>query len=190
MNAVHEDIQIRRATADDAPTLWTMLYYAAQMSGDLDAALQQAQQDTMLRNYVADWGRSSDLGVIAADASTATHEGAMAVGPLHVGAAWVRMGLGEAWNAHGYHNQFANGYKTIAAPELAIAVLPTHRNRQIGQRLLKALIDEARGHYPAIMLNVRENNPAAHLYQRVGFITVGKMTNRAGGVSLIMQYDL
>ncbi|MEZ4658368.1 MAG: N-acetyltransferase [Caldilineaceae bacterium] len=178
MNAVHEAIQIRRATAADAPTLWTMLYYAAQMSGDREAAIQQAQQDSMLRNYVEEWGRFQDLGVIAEDAATP------------VGAAWLRMGLGEAWSAHGFHDEFANGAQTLEPPELAIAVLPTHRNQQIGERLLKALIDEARGHYPAIALNVRESNPAVRLYQRLGFVTVGKMTNRAGGVSLIMRYDL
>ncbi|MEZ4709798.1 MAG: N-acetyltransferase [Caldilineaceae bacterium] len=186
MNAVHEAIQIRRATAADAPTLWTMLYYAAQMSGEREAAIQQAQQDSMLRNYVEDWGRSGDLGVVAEEASTATNVGAA----TKVGAAWVRLGLGEAWNAHGFQTSFATTKEAVEPPELAIAVLPAYRNQHIGERLLRALIAEARGQYPVISLNVRENNPAVRLYHRVGFVTVGKIINRVGSGSLVMRYDL
>jgi ribosomal protein S18 acetylase RimI-like enzyme len=75
---------------------------------------------------------------------------------------------------------------TSEAPELAVAVFPQFRNMGLGCALLKALDVAAARQYSAIQLNVRQENPAVRLYERLGFQTIGTMKNRAGGRSLVM----
>jgi GNAT superfamily N-acetyltransferase len=54
-------------------------------------------------------------------------------------------------------------------PELAIAVVEDQRGKGIGTALLDALVDRARGRFPALALNVHLLNPAVRLYIREGF---------------------
>ena len=54
-------------------------------------------------------------------------------------------------------------------PELAIAVVEGERGRGIGRALLDALVERARGRFPAMTLNVHLLNPAVRLYIRAGF---------------------
>ena len=56
--------------------------------------------------------------------------------------------------------------------------------------LLGALLDLARGQFPAVALSVRASNPARRLYERHGFVVVDTITNRVGGQSFVMQADL
>lgn len=60
----------------------------------------------------------------------------------------------------------------------------------MGTRLLAELVASARGLYPAILLSVREGNPAVRLYERVGFVAERTVVNRVGGVSLVMRLSL
>ena len=76
-----------------------------------------------------------------------------------------------------------------AFPELAIAVLPDALGQGIGSQLLTQLLAEARALHPGIVLSVRAQNPAKQLYERLGFTVVAEMTNRVGGVSLVMKID-
>ena len=170
MTSQHNRYTIRRATPGDEPFLWQMLYYAATMSGDINMAIASAQTDPQLLHYVAGWGKAGDLGVIAV-----TNEGAS------VGAAWVRLGVAHMDDATA---------TAVDEPELAIAVQPTYRNQSLGAQMLASLRDEAAAHYPAITLNVREDNPAVRLYKRAGFVTVNEMVNRVGGRSLVMRLPL
>ena len=75
-------------------------------------------------------------------------------------------------------------------PELAIAVLPDHIGQGIGTQLLKHLLEAARKVYPAVMLSVRQNNPAWHLYERMGFQVVDTALNRVGSESFVMLTQL
>jgi ribosomal protein S18 acetylase RimI-like enzyme len=75
-------------------------------------------------------------------------------------------------------------------PELTIAVLPNYLGHGIGSVLLAALIEAAKACHPAIALSVRQNNPAKRLYERCGFVPVATITNRLGGVSLVMKLEL
>ena len=52
---------------------------------------------------------------------------------------------------------------------LDIALLPEHRGRGIGTRLLEAILAEARGSGRTVSLHVEQYNPARRLYQRLGF---------------------
>jgi ribosomal protein S18 acetylase RimI-like enzyme len=162
---------IRPALAADEPILWDMLYYAANMAEDGAASSEGAKTHPYLAEYVAGWGRPGDLGVIA-DGITDGRA---------LGAAWVRRLGGQE-----------KRYAAVAegTPELAIAVLPAAIGQGIGGALLGALLEMARGHYPAIALSVRENNPARRLYERHGFEVVDIITNRVGGRSFVIWVDL
>lgn len=50
-----------------------------------------------------------------------------------------------------------------------IALLPEHRGAGIGGRIMQDLIDQAQSAGKAVRIHVERNNPALHLYQRLGF---------------------
>ena len=141
-----------------------MLYEAARMadSGELP---ENVLQHPELQRYAAGWGRPDDLGFIAfTDAQP-------------VGAAWLRRMADASPASPASH-----------WPELAVGVLPSHRGRGIGTRLVERLIAASSTRFPAITLNVRLDNPAIHLYERLGFHTIAgsEFTNWAGTVSIFM----
>jgi ribosomal protein S18 acetylase RimI-like enzyme len=162
---------IRPATPADEPILWDMLFYAANMAEDGATSSEAAKAHPYLAEFVAGWGRPGDLGVIAID---------IAAGHA-LGAAWLRRLRGPEKR----YAALADG-----VPELAIAVAPAAIGQGIGGALLSALLDLARGQYPAIALSVRESNPARRLYERHGFVVVDTITNRVGGRSFVMQVEL
>lgn len=53
---------------------------------------------------------------------------------------------------------------------LDIAVLPIRRGRGLGEQLLQALQERARAAGKAVVLQVRLDNPARRLYERLGFV--------------------
>jgi GNAT superfamily N-acetyltransferase len=53
-----------------------------------------------------------------------------------------------------------------------IALLPEHRGRGIGTRLVQDVLDEAAQSRRLVSLHVEESNPAMRLYQRMGFAAV------------------
>ena len=117
--------------------------------------------------HLPGWQRSEDFGFIA------ERDG----GPI--GAAWAR--------------QFAPGEEPAffvdeRTPEITIGVRPHIRGRGVGEILLHALIGEAarRG----VGLNVRHDNPAQRLYERVGFRLVpgSGVPNRVGDTSFGMLW--
>jgi ribosomal protein S18 acetylase RimI-like enzyme len=64
-----------------------------------------------------------------------------------------------------------------------IAILPAHRGRGIGTRLLRGLQQEATRSGKCLSIHVERLNPALGLYQRIGFqVTVDK------GVYLLMEW--
>src|SRR6266540_2435973 len=91
----------------DEPFLWEMLYHAAHMSEDGETSPRAAMTHPGLAQYVKEWGRPGDMGVIAIEVSSGQP----------IGAAWLRRMTGDE---RGY------GYVDDAIPELSIAVLPAH----------------------------------------------------------------
>jgi len=160
--------RIRPIDAADEPFLGQMIFYAAHMHLEAGKTVEDVIQNPTLANYVTGWGRPGDLGLIAEMEESQTA----------VGAVWVRLYTGEN-----------KAYSPTAddTPELAMAVLPAYVGQGIGTRLLQGLIDVARPHYPAIALNVRANNLALRLYQRLGFVVVSELTNRVGSLSYDMR---
>lgn len=161
------DYTIKPATAADEPFLWEMLHYAAHVDEDEDAPAPA--ENPALRPYIEGWGRAGDLGYVAV--SGASND--------RVGAAWARP-LPATYDI----------YRVVpeGTPELAIAVRPDALGRGIGTALLRQLLEEAPD--GPIALTVRRGNPAARLYERLGFRTVGEITNRVGTVSDVMVAGL
>lgn len=164
-------LRVAEATAADQQALWLALYYASHMDEESGKGPADAAADPGLGRYVAGWGRRGDLALLAEDAAGR---------PL--GAAWLRLLVGD--------EQRGPEFVDAETPELGIAVLPGHQGRGIGSRLLKALIDRARGRYPAVVLTVRDGNPARRLYERFGFTPIGAIRNRVGGTSCKMLLPL
>ena len=159
---------LRHATADDVDFLWAMLYEASYAADDGMADLAALRRHPVLPRYVAGWGSRTDRGVVAVDDHTREP----------VGACWLRLLTGEG---KGY------GYVDDDTPELAIAVSPGHRGRGLGGRMLRKILDAARGSFAAVSLSVRADNPALRLYERMGFRLVGGTDE---GPSLTMMVEL
>ena len=159
--------RFRPVFAIDEPFLWEMLYYAAHMDEEPGASVEKVQRNPFLTKYVAHWGKTGDLGVIAYE-----------VGTLEpVGAAWLRIFVGADKNCDAIED---------GTPELAIAVVPSYTGRGVGAQLLTHLLDAAATSYPAVYLSVRATNPAKRLYERFGFVVLGELTNRVGSKSFHM----
>jgi ribosomal protein S18 acetylase RimI-like enzyme len=157
---------LRLLDQTDEYFLWEMLYHALHVPAGQAPFPKEIVNEPEIARYVEGWGKDDDRGFIAFDRSTSEP----------IGAVWIRLfnGLNPGY-----------GYLDDEIPELTIAVLPGSRNCGIGTELLTRLIDEARGRYAALSLSVSADNPALHLYQRLGFEVVGQE-----GASLTMKKTL
>ena len=142
-----------------------MLYYASHANDNDGTNVGDVMINPELAKYVSNWGRDGDLGF-------------MAVAEQPFGAVWARLFVGPN-----------KGYSQVddKTPELAIAVHPDYIGRGIGTQLMRHFLEKAKPIYPGIALNVRSDNPALRLYQRLGFEIVSEMINRVGGKSYDMR---
>jgi GNAT superfamily N-acetyltransferase len=156
--------RIRPATADDAPFLQRMLAMAVNWrTGPDPRPVAEVMAVPELKRYLAGWPRPGDVGLIAEE-------------DVAIGAAWWRTFAGDD---RGY------GFVDEATPELSVAVLERWRRRGVGTRLLQGLIDEARRRaIPALSLSVETENPAARLYQRLGFTALRR---ERGSVTMVLR---
>jgi ribosomal protein S18 acetylase RimI-like enzyme len=147
------EYSIRPISLEDEPFLWEMLYQAIFVPAGSPAPSREIVNSPELARYVLHWGQPDDVGLLAVETSTQQ--------PL--GAVWLRRFTKDN---QGY------GYFDDDTPELSIALRPGYRGKGIGTRLLSALFASAQNRYQAISLSVSADNPAARLYQRLGFETV------------------
>lgn len=159
---------IRRAQPADEPFLWEMLYHAAHLYEE-GLTPDDVQGHAVASQYLEGWGRPGDFGLVALEPGDEER----------LGATWIRQYPESHWHAR---------YVDAAVPELSIAVRPDRRGLGVGERLLIELVSRCRDTAPTICLNVREENPARRLYERVGFAPVpgARFPNRAGGHSIYM----
>ncbi len=148
-------VDVRPLDTTDRPFLEEMLleafFWNPAWSRPTPAEFREHPEFTKL---LADWGRPGDRGVLAEAQRT------------RVGAAWFRLWTPEL---HSY------GYVDARTPELAIAVVSTHRSRGVGRTLLRALVRIARKDgYPALSLSVSPSNYARSFYESEGFQKVGE----------------
>lgn len=75
----------------------------------------------------------------------------------------------------------AYGHIDNETPELAISVLPEFRGYGIGTRLVENLFGLLRKNgYKRTTLSVQKDNPAIHLYQRLGYIIADERLDHVG----------
>jgi ribosomal protein S18 acetylase RimI-like enzyme len=158
-------IRYRRATRDDEPLLWAMLYHAIHVPPGSAPPPADVVRSPELARYVEGWS-ADDLGVIAD-----SWDG------VAVGAGWLRILAGDR---AGY------GHVADEVPELAIAVLPGWRGRGIGSEMMRQLFAAARGRHERVSLSVNRANPARRLYERLGFRGV---TVRGDAIVMLLDLD-
>ncbi len=148
-------VVLREALSTDQALLDEMLYHSMYVASDQEPFSRDILRDPHVSKYVAGWGRPGDLAFIASDSETRNA----------LGAAWLRLLKGDE---RGY------GYVDDDTPELAVAVVPGYRGQGVGSALLERLLDAAAARYRSVSLSVSEDNPAAKLYERLGFKLVGR----------------
>ena len=158
---------VRSATAADLSFLWSCLAIAAH-----EPMSHRVLTLPTLSPYLKGWMRANDFGFIA------SRDG------KDIGAVWARQ-----------FQSTNHPYVWVAGdvPELTISVQPEYQGQGIGQTLLNALAVEARQrNLKGLCLNVRKENPAIRLYNRIGFqrLEQSEMINRVGGVSFGMLLSL
>ena len=141
--------QLRSAVSADEAFLREMLYLAIFVPpGDVPPPLD-ILDGPGVAHYVDGFGtRRGDVGFIA-----------VVTAPL--GAVWLRRFTSED---PGY------GFVDEDTPELSMAVVADQRGNGIGTALLERIVDEE----PRISLSVDDRNPARRLYERFGFVVVGR----------------
>jgi GNAT superfamily N-acetyltransferase len=155
---------IRCATAEDVEFLRDMLAVAADWRPDARVrSMAEIMGDPALAHYVAGWPADGDVGFIAEDGRP-------------VGATWWR-----------YFPEHDPGYGFVdpTTPEVSIGVVADARGQGLGTLLLEAIIEEARRRaLLALSLSVEPDNPATALYQRLGFVTVGRV---GGSLTMVLE---
>lgn len=161
-------MNIRPAGPDDVGFLKKMLYEAAAWNSDWPRERTiEALADPMLERYHREWGRPGDAGVIAE------------LDGEPVGAAWYRRFT---------EDEPGFGFVDEKTPELGIAVVPLHRRKGIGERLLRALMVHAHDEgFQALSLSVAAHNRSRMMYARVGF---EKVREDRDGESWVMRAEL
>ena len=137
---------VREITPADYPILEDVLYHAYDTpSGGnaLDSREEIFKPDIYIQ--IKDFGAPSDCGVVA------EHDG------LIVGAAWTRV--------------MPTDFQVYSGiPDLVISVLPEHRGKNIGTKIMEKLFElSAKRGYKKTLLHVDETNPAIRLYKRLGY---------------------
>jgi GNAT superfamily N-acetyltransferase len=156
-------LALRDIEPDDVPFLQEMLYEALFWTPEKErwpAEIALAHPHVVV--FHENWGRDGDTGYIAE------------VDGSRVGAAWYRL-FTEA--AHG------EGFIDEETPEIAIAVVPEHRDRGIGKNLMLALAIRAKDDgFARLSLSVEPCNTAKDLYRSLGWVELepddplGRMT--------------
>lgn len=136
----------------DQDTLWHWLHIALWDPPPAALRPMEVLQAPGVRIYAEDWGRPSDVGVVAQ------------VNGVDAGACWIRllpMGVGLA-------------SIDASTPQLGIALEPQFQRKGYGRPLmLKALTAAREAGFAKVSLTVHPANPAQHMYERCGFRKLG-----------------
>jgi ribosomal protein S18 acetylase RimI-like enzyme len=159
------NVTTRPARADDLDHVKWALYTAVSWSSERSIPpYEEVIDHPELARYHHGWMRPGDRGVVA------EADGAV------VGVALCRL-FTEADHGHGYVDD--------QTPELAVAVAEACRGRGVGARLMEELAEQVRAAgYEQLSLSVDTENPARHLYDRLGYVTVFE---DEGGARMILD---
>lgn len=145
-------LQFRPLVKSDQESLWRWLHLALWDPPPAPLRPVEVLQAPQIRIFAEDWGRPSDIGVVAI------------VDGVEAGGCWMRVieeGLGSA-------------YIDDEAPQLGLALEAPFRGRGHGEALLRTALDLAwRAGRSRVSLTVHPQNPAIALYERCGFAKIG-----------------
>ena len=144
-------MEIRDLRDDETPFLQEMLYVALDWRPDVELPSREwVLQHPQVAPFHTAWGRPGDTGLVAEEDD------------VPIGLAWYR------FFTEGEHGE---GFVDPDTPEVAVAVVDGHRGRGIGGMLMESIHERARGQGVArISLSVDPDNPARHLYLRLGYV--------------------
>lgn len=149
-----------------------MLYYASYTDREDGVSIDDMKANPDLIRHLGDWGsRSGDVALVALDKTARESK--------LVGACWLRHMID--------HEQEDVTFVDEHTPELVISVQPDIIGRGAGSRLLNRILQLADDdNVGQIVLTARATNPAVTLYERHGFETIERITNRVGTESVKM----
>lgn len=154
--ASHSVLSFRSLGAGDQDKLWHWLHVALWDPPPAGLRPIEVLQLPQVRIYADNWGRPSDVGVVAQ------------VDRTDAGACWLRLlplGVGMA-------------SVDADTPQLGIALEPSFQHKGYGRLLmLEALTAARRAGYRQVSLTVHPENPAKSMYERCGFRTVELRNN-------------
>ena len=136
-------------TKDNYNFLRDMLYETIFVPESEKPLLKSIINKPELSEYISNWGRKGDIGLIA------KYETEM------IGAIWVRV-----------FPEYQKGYEFIdeKTPELSMAIKKEYRNMGIGTKLFFNILDNVKKQgYNTISLSVDKRNRAVNFYRRLGF---------------------
>lgn len=149
-------LQFRPLTVEDQDKLWHWLHVALWDPPPAGLRPIEVLQFDGVRIYAEDWGKPSDVGVVAQ------------VGGVDAGACWLRLlpkGVGLA-------------SMDESTPQLGIALEPEFQRKGFGRPLmLQALAAAREAGYRQVSLTVHPENPAQYMYESCGFRKVERRNN-------------
>jgi GNAT superfamily N-acetyltransferase len=146
-------VEIRDLRLDETPFLRDMLFAAlAWKPGRWLPPKFLLVRIPQVSIFHRGWGRPGDTALVAE------------YGGSRLGLVWYRFFTEEE---HG------EGYVDEETPEVAVAVVDGHRGEGVGTALMEAIHARARSDgVGRISLSVDHDNPARHLYERLGYVAV------------------
>lgn len=155
-----ERLRLRALLAADQAQLWHWLHLALWDPPPAGLRPPEVLQTPHVRVYAEDWGRETDIGVVAV------------VDGIDAGACWMRR-LTDAGAA----------FVDAATPQLGIALEPRFRGAGFGKALMAAALNKAwTSGCAQVSLTVHPKNPAIALYESLGFQRV----DERGGYHLMI----
>lgn len=147
-------MEIRDLRPDETPFLQEMLYTALAWRPDVELPpLDWVMEHPQVAPFQTAWGRDGDTALVAEDG-------------VPIGLAWYRF-FTDAEHGEGFVDEHT--------PEVAVAVVDGHRGEGIGTALLEAIHARARAAgITRISLAVDHDNPARHLYERLGYVALAE----------------
>jgi ribosomal protein S18 acetylase RimI-like enzyme len=141
-------LSFRTLIADDQAQLWNWLHISLWDPPPSAPRPIEVLEVPGVRIYAEDWGRQTDVGVVAQ------------VDAVDAGACWMRLlpvGIGLAST-------------DAETPQLGIALLPQYQHKGYGRPLMVAALKAAKqAGYARVSLTVHPHNPAQHMYEACGF---------------------
>ena len=149
-------LKFRTLTAEDQDKLWHWLHVALWDPPPAPPRPVEVLQSPGARIYAEQWGRPTDIGVVAV------------VDGTDAGACWMRM------------LPAGTGLASVdpTTPQLGIALDLLYQHRGFGRQLmLEALARATHAGHKRIALTVHPENPARFMYQSCGFKQVEVRNN-------------